>query len=429
MSSRTFNRSASFALAEGGIDYAIHALNTESSSGWTVSGDTWKRTLSDYVINAGSTGTVQIEIKDASSSTPTVYSVGSVSNASGPSVSRQVKVVLGDSSSGGTLNTSLFYAKAVDAAGNNVFAVMYNSNNGDEGVIYYDDETSSWVTNYDDGLRLVIDTITDSSGNLGNMDVFGWVVTGPGGAIDFNSNGGTFTFNSFYDLDNGVATTDRVTDDFYGSFDPQTAPTGLANVSNSSPTFVTTGRGSSRVTAATWDGSKNYVYSGGGDVLTVSNGDALNITGDVVLVVDGGGAIEIQGDLNILPGASLKVYTDGDFTVSGSVNNSNVAENLQIYGTNTTENEQLFKLHGNGRMTSFLYAPNAAADLKGGGNQGQFEGALVMNQIKMTGNYFFLGDAALGIIDGLINVGGGYIVKEWVELDDRRVETAKYSMN
>ncbi len=426
MSNRTFNRGASFALAEGGVDYAIHALNEDSSSGWTVSGDTWERTLSDFVISEGVAGSAKIKIVDVSTGAPIVYSEGIVPNVSGPETRRQIKVQLEASSSGGTLNTSLFYAKAVDAAGNNVLAVMYNSNNGAEGVVYYDSEARSWLTNYDDSLRLVIDTI--SADSLGNMDVFGWVVTGPGGIVTFNSNGGTFTFNSLYDIDRGVTTTDRVTDDFYGSFEPQEAPTGLADVSNTAPTYVTTGSGNSRVTAATMDGTNNYILSGEGDVLTVANGDALNITGDVVVVVDNGGTIEIKGDLNIEPGASLKVYTDGDFIVSGNVNNSNVAENLQLYGTNKTENAQLFKLHGNSRMTAFVYAPMASADLKGGGNEGEFEGAIVMDDIMITGNYFFLGDAALGTLDGLINVGGNHIVKEWVELDDRTVQTTKYSM-
>lgn len=426
MSNRTFNRGASFALAEGGVDYAIHALNNESSTGWTVSGDSWERTLSNFVISDGSVGNVTIKVTDVSSGAPVVYSIGSVPSAGGGDVSRQIKVQLESSSSGGKLNTSLFYAKAVDAAGNNVMAVMYNSNNGEEGVVYYDSETSSWTTNYDDSFRLVVDTITADT--LGNMDVFGWVVTGPGGVIGFNSNGGTFTFDSFFNLESGVAVADRVTDDFYGSFEPQAAPDSLANVSNTSPSYITTGKGSSRLTAATMDGTNNYIFSGEGEVLTVANGDALNVTGDVVIVVDNGGTIDIKGDLNIQPGASLKVYTDGDFIVSGDVNNSNVAENLQIYGTNTTENAQLFKLHGNSRMTAFVYAPKASADLKGGGNEGEFEGAIVMDEIMITGNYFFLGDAALGTLDGLINVGGNHIVKEWVELDNRTLQTAKYSM-
>ena len=426
MSNRTFNRGACFALAEGGVDYAIHALNNDSSTGWTVSGDTWSRTLPNFVISDGIVGNVKIKVTDVSTGAPIVYSQGTIPGVSGPDTSRQIKVLLEASSSGGTLNTSLFYAKAVDAAGNNVMAFMFNSNFGDEGVVYYDAEARSWQTNYDDSLRLVIDTI--SADSLGNMDVFGWVVTSPGGIITFNSNGGTFTFDAFYNTDNGVPTADRVTDDFYGSFEPQAAPTGLANVSTSVPAFVTTGRGQNRVTSATMDGSNNYVLSGDGDVLNVANGDALNITGDVVIVVDNGGAIDIKGDVNIEPGASLKVYTDGDFTVSGDVNNSNVAEHLQIYGTNTTENAQLFKLHGNSRMTAFVYAPKASADLKGGGNEGEFEGAIVMDDIKITGNYFFLGDAALGTLDGLINVGGNHIVKEWVELDDRTVQTAKYTM-
>lgn len=110
------------------------------------------------------------------------------------------------------------------------------------------------------------------------------------------------------------------------------------------------------------------------------------------------------------------------------MNNSNVAENFQLYGMNTTENEQLFKLHGNSRMTAFIYAPRASGELKGGGNEGEFEGAILMDEIKITGNYFFLCDAALGAVDGLINVGGNHIVNEWLELDDRTAQTAKYSM-
>jgi len=52
----------------------------------------------------------------------------------------------------------------------------------------------------------------------------------------------------------------------------------------------------------------------------------------------------------------------------------------------------------------------------------------LMDEIKITGNYFFLCDAALGTVEGLINVGGNHIVNEWLELDDRTAQTAKYSM-
>ncbi len=426
MSHRTFNRGASFALAEGGIDYAIHALNSNHSTGWTVSGDTWERALYDFLVSEGTVGHVKMKILGASSRTPVIYSEGTVLISNGPPVSRQIKVQLESSSSGGKLNTSLIYAKAIDAAGNNILAAMYNSKNGVEGAVYYDLETRSWRRNYDDSLRLVVDTITTDT--LGNMDVFGWVVTREGGAIDFNSKGGTFKYNSFFDLDRGIATTDRVTDDFYGSFEPIVAPDNLGNVSRTSPVFVAAEGGGNGVKTATMDGTSNYIFSGEDEVLSVANGDALNITGDVIIVVDNEGTINIKGDLNIQPGASLKIYTDGDFIVTGDVNNSNVAENFQLYGMNTTENEQLFKLHGNSRMTAFIYAPRASGELKGGGNEGEFEGAILMDEIKITGNYFFLCDAALGAVDGLINVGGNHLVNEWLELDDRTAQTAKYSM-
>ena len=432
---RSFYMGASFSLAEGGIDYAIKALNIGTGNGWNVSGSTWTVTLPAVNIHDGASGSLKIQITGVSSGNPVIYSEATVSNPGmrGDDIVRQVKVGLYELSGGSSLGASLFYAdERLQSAGNNTLAVMFNSSFGVIGDDYIDPETGNFLVNLDDSLRVVVNTQGGDAADFGNMDVYGYVVTGEGGSVDFNSQGGTFTYAidigiDDFDFDDdlaGTATTGRVSDNFYGSFESEIAPAVATTQSTASINFPN-GNGA----GVEW-GDKFEKYTGAGTVLSVPNNKTLNITGDVVLVVEGGGAIDIKGEVNIAENGSLKIYTDGDVNVGGSgvVNQTNLAVNMQLYGTNTTSNAQTFKFHGSSAMTGFVYAPDAIAELKGGGNNGDFVGALVMNQIKITGNYVFIGDAALSDLITVPTGNGGYEVTEWVELTGETSETVRHAM-
>lgn len=429
---RSFYMDAGFSLAEGGVDYAIKALNADTGDGWNVSGSTWTTTLPSVNIHDAASGRLKIMITGVSSGSPVIYSEATVSNPGmrGDDIVRQIKVGLDELPGGSSLGTSLFYAdENMQAEGNNTLAVMFNSNHGNVGDRYMHPDTGAFLINLDDSLRVVVNTQGSDDANFGNMDVFGWVVTGEGGSVDFNSQGGTFTYGIDHDLSNGLsgaATTGRVSDDFYGSFESMTAPTVSTTRESASIGFS---GGRNGVSTVDW-ADKAVKYTDTGTVLSVPNGKTLNIVGDVVLVVEGGGEIDIKGEVNIAPTGSLKIYTDGDVNVGGNgvVNQTNRAANLQLYGTNTTTNGQTFKFHGSSAMTAFTYAPDAIAELKGGGNNGDFVGALVMNQIKITGNYIFIGDAALSDLINVPTGKGGFEVTEWVELNDTTTETARQAM-
>jgi len=133
---------------------------------------------------------------------------------------------------------------------------------------------------------------------------------------------------------------------------------------------------------------------------------SLSLSGQQKMLISGGanriyvaGRVSItgQGQIVIAPGSSVIFYVggDGNFAGNGVLNEDDKAVNLQIFGLPTCTS---MSLSGNGRFTGVIYAPNADFTFNGGGNNGQFIGALVAKSITVNGVHGmdFIYDEALG---------------------------------
>ena len=82
----------------------------------------------------------------------------------------------------------------------------------------------------------------------------------------------------------------------------------------------------------------------------------------------------MKADIIIAPGATVKLYTDGNIDAKADLINSSLkAENFQIYSTGST-----ISLNSGTTMYATVYAPNAAITINGGSDAyGSFIGKSV----------------------------------------------------
>jgi hypothetical protein len=145
--------------------------------------------------------------------------------------------------------------------------------------------------------------------------------------------------------------------------------------------------------------------------LTLSGDQQVLVRGDAVLWVTGQISMSGQSQIIILPGASLTVYAGGNVDLSGQgiINQNNNALDLTFYGLEGCEE---FSLGGNANFTGTIYAPNAAFQSNGGGNDNfDIVGAITAASIQMNGHFAVHYDA------NLRNAGrvGGYVMRGWYE--------------
>lgn len=395
--SRSFLMGAGFALAEGGVDRAMHALHHEDSTGWTVNGTTWSRIISDGLnVTSGAHGAVRIVIQNADTKTPTVFSEAAVGAKTMKPVEKQVKVQL---SQGTYLNGAGLISNWFKANGNTTRFYQFDSRLGPAGENIGD-------FNLSDEMRVATANFEDAAIDGGNTKVYGYVSTG-GGIPSFKANGGTFSFDAPNKADDS-----RISFDYYANFEPKEEPGDDFEGTHTTPppSNVDVESGHYELTGT------NIVWS------TNPNHQDVTIVGDVVVYVSNGGTIDLKGELTIGPEGSLTIYTNGDVKITGKINNTNTAENLAIYGTSTETGTQEITLNGSGELTAFVYAPNAEFNLTGNGS---FYGAVVSDYAFLHGTVEFFFDKALDDV----NLGGdGYDVIEWYEMHGSTSQTMRVSL-
>lgn len=152
----------------------------------------------------------------------------------------------------------------------------------------------------------------------------------------------------------------------------------------------------------------NYMASS----LSMSGQDTMIVVGDAVLYTTGGFSMAGQSQIIIVPGASLKIYNNGDanFAGNGFLNQNGDTTKLSYYGMpgNTS-----LSLGGNASFTGSIYAPSADFSLNGGGNNNyDLVGATVTKTVSMHGHFNFHYDERLGRTGGATR----YSVASWNEI-------------
>lgn len=223
--------------------------------------------------------------------------------------------------------------------------------------------------------------------DIGNTTIYGFAATG-GALPNVGPNGRIYGADTPVNVQMDMS---RVALDFSAEMPPPTAPTMPSGTHTSLPS------GNHRSIGTAGGATAYYSVNS----LNVSNNHSFTIDGPVVMLVNGD--IDIRGDLNISATGHLTLYFTGDLKVqgNGSMNNSRRAQHLVIYGVHTTKGDKDVVLSGNGGVTAAAYIPYANLTMNGGGNAGQFTGAVVAHRITINGgrggddNYGFHYDEAL----------------------------------
>ncbi len=358
-------------VAEAGIEEAMAHLNSTTnrgSDGWTLTGGlyTKERTLGDGYFIA------QINTNSA----PTITSSGFVRVPPGTNnVSRAIQITCSKRGGGGTI-----LAKA---------GVVFS---GGSIVDSFDSSVGPYtVATRKDGAVVMSNGSAVDVVHIGTAWVYGKADTGPGGTVTVDSSG------SLGDLAWHAASNTGI--------EPGTAS---ADVSTSFPTNGPP-TGSFFAPASGIVGGTNYTYllSTGSyqtTTFTVGGGNKALVTGNAVLYCTSGFTISGSGYMWIAPGASLTIYVNGTFTVSGSgiANGTGLAANLTLLGLNGCTT---CTYSGSSAFVGVIDTPMANVTVSGSAG---FYGAIIGNTVTISGGAGVHSDEAL-------SGNGRYVVDSWNE--------------
>jgi hypothetical protein len=305
--------------------------------------------------------------------------------------------------------TDALYSKGLVAKG----TIDLNGKNIE--VDSYDSRTTNFSTvdgRYDPSRRKANGSVATNSGltnslNVGNAKIYGKVSTGPGGSVDIGQ--GSVGSEAFVDAPNskGKIETGHFTDDMNVDFNAVQLPPLPGAV------FPYVNAPVQGTNYAYVLGSENYRTAS----FSMSSGTMV-VTGRATWYV--GGQFNLSGTAKIViaPGASLTMYVAGPTTTiagNGIVNENTSALTFQYYGLPSNTG---IDFTGNGTFVGTIYAPDAAATLRGGGAAVEdFSGAAICKTVTMVGHYNFHYDEALAFI----GPPKGYVVTSWNEMSAQEV--------
>jgi hypothetical protein len=446
-SSRSFYASSAVNLAETGLEEAIACFNKLDdvpvgtpeaawTGGWTLNNTPYDASASPFTpaatriftgFNAGpgATGTVKVFAQHFTGATltgpdPKIVAQTTITQPDGPPIHKFIEVTLRKRSLFGNGVTSIL---DVSSTGGTISIKSWDSDP--------DNDPATAAIPYDITRKTANATVASTQGNIdlgGGTHVEGFAMVSPGHSIAAITHGTDTTVND----------PDRQTYDYDASFTKEDAPTGVlmntitANVGTSKifPDLATDN-------PATVGGNLYYYNFGSLYDINLSGGDNIQILAgkDVVFVLNKTGSspransVNTGGSayINIQAGATLTIYAAGDVTLAGGglLNDNFSASTFRLYGTNTVpwsaSGDQIFKVAGSSEFRGVIYAPNGLVEIKGGGSDGRFIGAVVGRRIAFNGNTEFIFDEQINDL-----TKPDYAVRRWKELQHAS-ERALYS--
>ena len=364
-------------VVEAGIEEALthlsrnYIINMESS-GWVLSGGQYVKS------NSIGDGNYQVTI---SQSLPyTIISTGyAPMPGSGTYVSRSVQVTTQNQNA---FTGALIIQSTINLNGNNVATDSYDPR----------DPKKSTNGAYDPAKAGDKGDVTCANGmfNVGNANIWGHALTGPGVTPTTGPNGAIGSVAWQQAGMSGIQP-GWVENDFNVSF-PDVNPPFVAAVPPASGTYNGT----------------NYAYVlGNGNYLSSSLGGKVLVNGNATLYVTGNILFNIGDFLQIVPGASLKLYMGGASASFQTVINPNTgAASFLYFGL---PSNTLIGLSGTSDLTGAIYAPEASVTLTG---SAEIFGAVMAHDTTMRGN------AAVHYDESLADIPPtrGFIIRSWNEL-------------
>lgn len=435
MADRSYYQNAAINLAEVGIEEAVFSYNklddvspalpgdAWSPYGWTLGTDTATRTLAGFALGPGVTGVVKVHctyFAPAFAQKPVVVARATLNFPTGPATSKFLEVRLRKRA---LFPRGMVVRETIRAVGGSLSLDSWDSQ--DDG----NPATPIVAYSTDPAVRHANATLATLSSapeaiDIGNGKVYGYIATAPGGTVAY---GPTAVLSG--DFASTSVDTDRISHDFdVTAFPMPTSPTAAwINITTSlAPNAIHDFPRPGDTPAA--DGNYYYNFASGANIDL--NTGAMNVNAKVILRLENHAGVMAMkfgsGGISIISGGALKVYTNGNVSMSGTgfLSNGNAEPSTcMFYGTNTTAGGQTFVLKGNGHTSVCLYAPEANISMSGGGTGGDFYGAIVGRNVEMNGNTRFHYDEALA---RLVHTGNPYGIEKWRELQtsDERATVA-----
>jgi len=249
-------------------------------------------------------------------------------------------------------------------------------------------------------------SVVSSIFSSGNVNIRGYVNTGPGGTIGTAGNVSVGDMNWVNGGTNGVEPS-RSNDNFNVTFPDVAAPSATFVESPSPGTVAGTNYAMVFEGNQYW-GTSNVMYETG--VMLGGQSKAIVTDGSVVLYVPAGSILNITGQafIYVAPGSSLSIYcgaSSAHLSGAGVVGATNAA-NLSFYGLPTCNS---IHCGGNSGFVGTVYAPEANFQCFGNAS---YVGALMANSFNFTGNPAIHYDENLG----QAGPATGYVARNWQEI-------------
>jgi len=436
LSNRSFYSNAAMNLVDTGLERALWSINNGGS--WTTAGFTaftgtdgttqYHGTLGPFNLSGGVTGTVKVWT-DPNSANPQAVAEAIIAL---PSSSDNADYIVKEAE---------MYVTQSSYFKNGLVAKTTISLSGNPNVDGWNSDPSGTYVPYNPA---TVDVNGTANGKIGSTDVLSGAITGTGnsavygyaavggsaagdvsgsgltvgpyGSSGINSSYVTYDFTTSFP-DASTPSTDTYTDPttkIQTSVPLTMGNTNAIGAINGSTTLPGAGDNSITINGVTTyyyyvpsislSGNKTLSITGGQNVviiLTNTAGSTASTTGNAAINIPG--ATTTNGVTT--PAASLVMYTSGDVSLSGNgvmngggtTGTAGEAVDFQLYGTRTAaqvvnSGEQSLSLSGNGVLSGVVYAPNANVTITGNGDT---LGAVVGNQVTMTGNGSFHYDQSL----------------------------------
>lgn len=380
LSQRTFNRGASFHLAEAGLEEGLWTYNrllagqADAWDGWQLSGEAAWRRFDGFTLATATSGAIKVyasPVAPDEHARPTLVALASVQSPGGAPVTQLLEV---------SLRRRSFFAAGLVAREGLAFKGRNASFDSWDSDPDQDSATPAVPYSADGAVdtgEVATGAKLDADLELNQARIFGYLRTG-GAQPTLRSPGLIGPFGTT----DGVIDFSRITKDFNDEFPVIAPPSDGVFIGSFGATLGTAGQ------ATSWRAS----------TLRLSGKQTLTIQGDVVLVLtDPLDALSIGGSarIDIPAGSSLTIYFAGDVLVAGNgiVNQNASPAALQLWSTEPGLRRQSFQIAGGGGLSGVVYAP--AAEFVVVGN-GEFFGALVAGEVSFGGNAAYHYDLALG---------------------------------
>jgi len=400
----------SLSLAEAGLDAAVQFLESQDAEGWELDHADARLTVSGLELGGGVSGGFDVLIENWDGLSPVVTSEGRVTAGSGPPSIQKLRLAPRFRLGGITAQCRMTFSGGVN------YVESYKSSMGHVGRKEYEKRDQAVVA---------ARTISSSSIDLGNGQIWGYAVTG-GGPVEVGPHGSVQGEDS---PPLPLIDPARVGRDFNATFPLPIPPPAWSDppavdipaleawiaangVSRSVEDYIDAanrGSGSHRTnygninttTILGIPGATNalVVYA---DSINAWTGVSLRIVGPVILVVrgdivvGGGGWLQVGFEAENKEGAALHLYSYGNLRSTGHrgmENRTRIPSNLVIFGmapdVPMCNSSQTFYLGGNASWEAVVYAPHADITLNAGGHNGFMAGAVVGMSVDMNGGSSF----------------------------------------